>query len=402
MMGTRSDKLKRIVITGVGAVSPVGIGKEKFWNNLVEGKSGIAEITHFDTEGTRNSLGGEIKNWQPEEEWKGYSRAVQYALGAATEAVEDSGIGGGERIGCCMATNFGGSERGETFMRSLVEGAEPEAEGFEDYSFEVGPNCVAKMFGLGGPTAALSLSCASGVATLGYSVDQIRLGRADAMVAGGYDELALFSYAGLCALRAVTPEIIRPFDKRRKGTIFSEGAGIVVLESLESAQGRGANIYGEVLGHAMNNDAFHMTAPDKNGGGIQAVMRGAVGDAAINPDAVDHINAHGTGTPYNDKIETECIKAVFGDHAADIPIVSVKSEMGHTLGAAGSLEVICSLLTIQNNVIPPTINLEEPDPDCDLDYVPGTAREQKVSTVLSNSYGIGGTNAAVVLREFQK
>ena len=232
-------------------------------------------------------------------------------------------------------------------------------------------------------------------------MDQIRLGRADAMVAGGYDELALFSYGGLCALRAVTPEVIRPFDKRRKGTIFSEGAGVVVVEALESAEQRGATIHAEVPGHAMNNDAFHMTAPDRKGRGIQAVMQAALADAVVSPDEIDHISAHGTGTLYNDKIETACIKAVFGDDAYDIPVVSVKSEMGHTMGAAGTLEVICSILTIRHQRVPPTINLEEPDPECDLDYVPGESRAHDVRTVLCNSYGIGGTNAAIVIRSLE-
>ncbi|MBI2191271.1 MAG: beta-ketoacyl-[acyl-carrier-protein] synthase family protein [Planctomycetes bacterium] len=391
--------MPRVVVTGMGVVSPVGIGKTEFWRSLVAGRSGLAPITRFETEGTRNPLGGEVKSWVTPPEWARLGRGVQYALAAAREAIEEARLDGGHRVGCCMATNFGGTEAGEAFLRALVLGREPDAADFQRYAFDQGSSEVCRAFGLRGPEASLSLSCASGVAALGFAADQIRLGRADAMVAGGYDELALFSYAGLCALRAVTPDTIRPFDKNRKGTIFAEGAGVVVLESAESADRRGVRPLAEVLGHAMNNDAFHMTAPDRKGIGIQAVMRQALCDAGIPPEEIDHINAHGTGTPYNDKIETESIKAVFGPRAYRIPVVSVKSEMGHTMGAAGTLEVICSILTLRDQIVPPTINLTEADPECDLDYVPGRARPHRVRTVLSNSYGIGGTNAAIVLRQ---
>ncbi|MDP7134890.1 MAG: beta-ketoacyl-[acyl-carrier-protein] synthase family protein [Planctomycetota bacterium] len=390
---------KRVVITGMGAISPVGNDVETFWDNLSNGRSGLADITRFDTADTRNSLGGEVKDWDPPPGWAEHSRAVQYALAATKQAIEDAGVTGGPRAGCCLATNFGGTEMGEAFFRSLAGEGEKRVGDFEGFSFSRATDLAAQEFDLAGPQASISLSCASGVAALGFAIDQIRLGRADAMVAGGYDELALFSYAGLCALRAVTPDTIRPYDKRRKGTIFSEGAGVVVLESLESAEARCAAIHAEVLGHAMNNDAFHMTAPDKEGHGIKAVMASALHDAGIRSDEIDHINAHGTGTPYNDRIETACIKHVFGHRASEIPVVSVKSEMGHTMGAAGTLEVICAVKTIQSQLLPPTINLEEPDPECDLDYVPGTPRPYGVQTVLSNSYGIGGTNAAIVLRK---
>ena len=393
--------MKRVVVTGLGVVSPVGNDVAEFWRNLEAGNSGLEPIVRFDPAGTRNPVGGEVKDWDPPEEWSGQARAVQYAFEASRQALVDAGLGGGDRVGCCLSTNFGGTERAEAFFRSLFEQTPPGPGDFVGASLDSGTRAVARSFGLDGPQASLSLSCASGVSALGFAVDQIRLGRADAMVAGGYDELALFSYAGLCALRAVTPEVIRPFDKRRKGTIFSEGAGVVVVENLESAERRGATIYAEVPGHAMNNDAFHMTAPDRKGRGIQAVMQAALADAVISPEEIDHISAHGTGTPYNDKIETACIKAVFGDDAYDIPVVSVKSEMGHTMGAAGTLEVICSILTIRHQRVPPTINLEEPDPECDLDYVPGESRAHDVRTVLCNSYGIGGTNAAIVIRSLE-
>jgi 3-oxoacyl-(acyl-carrier-protein) synthase len=392
--------LRRVVITGLGVVSPVGNGVAEFWASLTAGRSGLATVTHFSPEATRHPIAGEVKNWRPPEAWASHSRAAQFALAAATQAAEDARLEGGERSGCCLATNFGGTELAEAFCRSLIGGTDPDQSDFRGCSFDAATSLVARAFGLRGPQASLSLSCASGVAAMGFAIDQIRLGRADIMLAGGYDELALFSYAGLCALRAVTPDIIRPFDKNRKGTIFSEGAGVLVLEALESAEKRGAAVHAEVLGHAMNNDAFHMTAPDRTGRGIMAVMREALADARIAPEEIDHINAHGTGTPYHDRIETASIKAVFGEHARRVPVVSVKSEMGHTMGAAGALETICCVKVLHDQVIPPTVNLEEPDPDCDLDYVPGQSRAHAVRTVLNNSYGFGGTNAAIVLRRF--
>jgi 3-oxoacyl-(acyl-carrier-protein) synthase len=357
--------LRRVVITGLGVVSPVGNCLADFWASLTAGRSGLATVTHFSPDATRHPIVGEVKDWHPPAEWASHGRAAQFALAAATQAAEDARIEGGDRAGCCLATNFGGAELGEAFFHSLIVGTDPDQAEFRGCSFDAATSLVARTFGLRGPQASLSLSCASGVAAMGFAIDQIRLGRADIMLAGGYDELALFSYAGLCALRAVTPDIIRPFDKNRKGTIFSEGAGVLALEALESAEKRGVAIHAEVLGHAMNNDAFHITAPDRTGRGIMAVMREALADARIAPEEIDHINAHGTGTPYNDRIETASIKAVFGEHARRVPVVSVKSEMGHTMGAAGALETICCIKVLQEQVIPPTINLEEPDPDCD-------------------------------------
>ncbi|NQT18993.1 MAG: beta-ketoacyl-[acyl-carrier-protein] synthase family protein, partial [Planctomycetes bacterium] len=261
---------------------------------------------------------------------------------------------------------------------------------------------LAEELGLAGPRINISLSCASGVAAIGYAVDLIRSGRARAAIACGYDELSFYAYSGLSALRAITPEIIRPFDKNRKGTIFSEGAGALVLEAIEPACERGADIYATVLGHAMNNDAYHMTAPDKSGRGIISVMKNALADAGADTDEVDHVNAHGTGTPFNDKTETTAVKEIFGERAYQIPITSMKSMMGHCMGASGALETIGAALTARDGIIPPTVNLETPDPECDLDYVPGEARRMSVRTVLCNSYGFGGTNAALVLRRWRQ
>ncbi len=391
----------RIVITGMGAIAPNGNSVAKFWEGLSTGRFAIAPITHFDASPFRNSIGGEVRNFPPV--GPEASRAKAYALAAIEQAISDAGLGGDalREAGIVLATNFGGCECGERFLAARLHGEVPSPTGLDEYSFQSATRHVAARWGLRGPSAVLSLACASGVAAIGYAADLVRECRCERAIAGGYDELSLMSYSGLSALRAITPEIIRPFDKNRNGTIFSEGAGIVVVESLESARRRGATIHAEILGHAMNNDAFHMTAPDQTGKGIIAVMRSALDDASTKPTDVHHINAHGTGTQYNDKIETAAIKAVFGDHARSLTVTANKSMIGHTCGAAGTLESIATIRTIQTGIVPPTIHLETPDPECDLDYVPGTARRQDVRIALNNSYGIGGTNAAIVLARYE-
>ena len=284
---------------------------------------------------------------------------------------------------------------------ALRKGEAPDPRAFAEFSFQAAAREAAERLALRGPMATLSLSCASGVAAIGYAVDLIRERRVERMIAGGYDELSRMSYSGLSALRAITPEIIRPFDKNRNGTMFAEGAGVVIVESLDAALRRGVRIHAEVLGHAMNNDAFHMTAPDQTGKGIVGVMQLAINDAAVLPGDIQHINAHGTGTVYNDKIETAAIKAVFNAHARKLAITASKSMIGHTCGAAGTLESICTIKTLQTGIVPPTIHYETPDPECDLDYVPNHARQCDVRIALCNAYGIGGTNSAIVLARYE-
>ena len=393
--------MKNVVVTGLGAVSPIGIGADAFWESLCAGRSGIAPITRFDASPFRNNLAGEVADFDASGlggDLDDISRCHQYAFASLLEAISDAGLPdtGLRAAGICAGTNFGSLEWGRLHLAQpfIDEPVVPRC--WEQMRLGSGIEFFAGRLGLGGPRTLVSLSCASGVAAIGHAADAIRWGRADVMLAVGYDELSLFCYSGLSALRAITPDIIRPFDINRRGTLFAEGAGAFVLESEAGARARGADIYARVTGHAMNNDAFHMTAPDKTGKGIVAVMRAALDDAQINPEQIEHVNAHGTGTQFNDKIETASIKTVFGEHAARMPVVSMKSMMGHTMGAAGTLESIGAILTMRNGTIPPTINLEEPDPECDLDYVPGQARQQQVKTVLCNSYGFGGTNAAVV------
>ena len=390
----------RVAITGMGAIAPNGNTVAEFWDGLSSGRDAIAPITRFDATPFRSQLGGQVAGFEladPEA-----SRATAFALAAMEQAIADAGLDEPlvRAAGLVLATNFGGCDHGERFLAARLEGEIPEATWLQTYDFNAGARLAVERWGFTGPQATLSLSCASGVGAIGYATDLIRAGRCERVVAGGYDELSRMSFSGLSALRAMTPEIIRPFDKNRKGTLFSEGAGVVVVESLEAAQGRGAAVHAEVLGHAMNNDAFHMTAPDKSGTGITAVIHTALADAGIEPGEVHHVNAHGTGTQYNDKIETAAIKAVLGDRAREITVTSNKSMIGHTCGAAGTLESICTIRTIQTGIVPPTIRYETPDPECDLDYVPNQPRQADVRTALCNAYGIGGTNAAIVLRRY--
>lgn len=391
----------RVVITGMGAIAPNGNTVAEFWAGLAAGRCALGPITHFDASPFRNANGGEVKGFplaDPEA-----SRAKAYALAAVEQAIADARLEGNDLqgAGIVLATNFGGCEQGERFLAAQIRGEEPDPRWFAEFAFQAAAAEAGRRWQLRGPMAVLSLSCASGVAAIGYAVDLIREGRVARVIAGGYDELALMSYSGLSAMRAITPETIRPFDKNRAGTMFSEGSGIVVVESLESAQARGATIHAEVLGHAMNNDAFHMTAPDTSGKGIIAVIQGALDDAGVKPEDVQHVNAHGTGTQYNDKIETAAIKAVFNAHAYGLAITANKSMIGHTCGAAGTLESICTIKTLQTGLVPPTIHYETPDPECDLDCVPNVARQCDVRVALCNAYGIGGTNSAIVLARYE-
>ncbi len=290
-----------------------------------------------------------------------------------------------------VGTNFGGMSRAE---RSLAGGGSGDLTGYE---FRRQAERCAERLGLTGPCVVLSLSCASGTAAMVVARDLIRTGRAARAVAAGYDELSRYAFAGLAALRAMSPNALRPFDKRRDGTLFSEGAGALVIEKAADAEGRGRKGYAVLAGGALNNDAYHMTAPEKEARGVKALVRAALADAGVGPEEVDHVNLHGTGTKYNDLNETIAMKDIFGERARSIPVTANKSGLGHAMGAAGALEAIASVLTIRHGRIPPTIGIEEQDPECDLDLVRGAPREARLRCVLKTSYGIGGTNAAVVL-----
>ena len=402
-----------VVITGMGAVSPHGRGVKALWNGLIEGRSAFSAVTQFDASMFRNPLAGNVNGYDAEP--NGQPRALRMALDASREALraafaldDNAGDGciavkfsGDEAIShgaIVTGTNFGGMSAAET---ALVEGAHDSSKAsLEKYLCGHAGDELARRFGIHGPRMNLSLSCASGTAAIGLAFDLVRRGRAEFVLVCGYDELSLYAYAGLSALRAITPETIRPFDRRRKGTLFSEGAGAMVIESAEHAARRKApRIYAKILGRSVNNDGFHMTAPETEAHGIKALMRDALADAGIEAQRIDHINLHATGTPYNDAIETKAVHATFGERGRTIPVCSIKSSIGHTMGAAGVLESIAAVHTLIDGLIPPVLGLDpaEKDPECDLNTPTGSALSGRFETVLKTSYGFGGTNAAVVL-----
>jgi beta-ketoacyl-acyl-carrier-protein synthase II len=413
----RLDGHRRVVITGMGVVTPLGSGLEKFWQALLAGKSGIRKITQFDASDLPCRIAGEIPDFRPEDhmpakEARRMSRASQISLVAFQEAVDDSGLPTPfpepERLGVSMGTAIGGLEKAfEGYANYLEHGLGRVSPFAVPASVPNMPTFhISDRFGALGPNRTLVTACATGTQSVGEGADLIRWGAADVVLAGGVEALIReFTLVGFAAMRALPtnynedPErASRPFDARREGFVFSEGAAALVLESLESAQSRGAHIYAEIAGHASSSDAFHVAAPDPSGAGALRTMKRALADAGVAPAEVQYINAHGTSTPANDAVETLAIKLLFGEGAYSIPISSTKSMIGHPMGASGAIEAVVCALTLDRGMIHPTINLEEPDPECDLDYVPGVARAAKVKVALSNSFGLGGQNACLVLR----
>lgn len=398
----------RVLITGLGLVCCLGQDVPTFWRRLVAGESGIGPITRFPTEGLRNPHGGEVRDWQAPS-WlpqaSSLDRATQFALAAAEEAWRDAGLptpGEGKeepRWGAVLATNFGGGDSWELFFEGMEEDTPEEAEALlREFLFQAAARQVAERFGLRGPLWSLSNSCSSGASAIGLATDLLRRGEADLLLAGAYDSLSQSNLAGLNALRVITPEKVRPFDKNRSGTLFGEGAAVLVLEREDHALRRGARPYAEVLGSSMDNNAYHMTAPDPGGRGIIHALRLALRDAGLAPEEIDYINAHATGTQYHDKEEAGAILAVFGEHARRVPVSSIKAATAHPMAAAGAVEAIACVLALREGLLPPTLNYETPDPECPLDVVPNEARPWRGRTVLSISAGIGGNNGVVVLR----
>jgi 3-oxoacyl-[acyl-carrier-protein] synthase II len=396
---------RAIVVTGMGIVSPLGNTIPEFWANLCRGKSGIAPLTSFDVADFPYHNGGEVhdlaaQGGQPAAT-DSVDPATRFMLAAADQAVRDADLTAAadpRATAVVLATNFGGMRSGEDLV-AWITGDGPRTDAMlTEFNMQTGADRVANQWGWTGTRTVLSLSCASGAAAIAYGALLIRMGRATRVLAGGYDALTRFCWSGLGALRTMTKGALRPFDLNRDGTLFSEGAGALLLEDAAAARRRGVTPYAVVAGCATNNNAHHMTAPAPEGAGSARVMAAALRDGGIAPDSVDHINAHGTGTKANDSTETTAIKTVFGPHAARTPITSIKSMTGHLMGAAGSAEAIASILTMRDGIIPPTINYRDPDPECDLDIVANHARPATVKTVISNSAGIGGCNSAVVLR----
>jgi 3-oxoacyl-[acyl-carrier-protein] synthase II len=385
-----------VVVTGLGAVSPFGRDVKSLWDGVLNTRQCLGPITLFSVDGLRSNCAGQVKGFAASEQSGGESRAFRFLQESIAEALQDAALHAGnsevsdpDLAGMVVATNFGGISAAQEFLTG-------KASDLSAYDFAANTARAAAAIGFCGPLVTLSVSCASGTAAIVTGLELIRAGRAEVIVACGYDELSLFSLAGLNALRAVTKDEIRPFHKERSGTVFSEGAGALVLESRARAEKRGAQIYCQVAGGAMNNDAYHMTAPEKQGRGIARLMHCALKDAGVSPAQIDHINLHGTGTKYNDLIETRAIKTVFGQLAESLPVTANKGALGHAMGAAGSLESICAIRTMTEGVIPPVAGLDQQDPECDLCCCRERPLPGKYSCVMKNSYGIGGTNASVV------
>lgn len=412
--------MKKIVITGMGVVSPVGIGKKEFWAQLVQGKSGIQKITHFDASGYKCQIAGEVKNFQPSDFFdkkkaRRMDRYTQLGLAAAKLAIEDSGIDlekeNPERIAVIVGSGIGGLLTIEEEFEKLAAGGPTRVSPF--FIPKTIPNMasgeISIQFGFNGPNFAVSSACATANNAFGEALRHLRYGDCDVAIAGGTEAaitrlgIAGFSQAGALSenYNENPTKASRPFDKNREGFVMGEGAGIVVLETEEHARGRGATIYAELAGYGATDDAFHITSPNPQGHAQARAVSMALADGQVNTADVDYINAHGTSTPINDKAETQVIKNVFGERAKSIAISSTKSMTGHLLGAAGGIELIAAALSIQEGTIHPTINLENPDPECDLDYVPHEARKASVRCAVSNSFGFGGHNAVVVLRKYQ-
>jgi 3-oxoacyl-[acyl-carrier-protein] synthase II len=409
---------RRVVVTGVGLVIPVGMGVPEAWENVCEGKSGIGPLTRFDASGFETRIAGDVKGFTPEKyidkkEIKKMDLFIHYALAAAKEAIEDSQLKitpeNCEQVGVIVGTGLGGLPTLEETHKILLEKGPSRITPFfiPKLIANMASGQIAMQHGAKGPNTCVVTACATGAHCIGDAFRAIQYGDAEAIIAGGTEaNITPLTVGGFNAMKALSTrneepqKASRPFEKNRTGFVVAEGAGILILEELEFARKRGAKIYGEVLGYGYTGDAYHITAPPPDGDGAIRCMRMAIRDARIRPEDIDTINAHGTSTVLNDATETTAIKAVFGDYAKKIPISATKSMTGHLLGAAGSTEAIFTLLSIRDGILPPTINYEEPDPECDLDYVPNVARKSTIRIAMSNAFGFGGTNATLIFQKF--
>ena len=409
----------RVVITGLGAVTPLGNTAEEFWASLIQGKSGIGPITRFDSTDFSTRIAGEVKGFDAlkfvdKKDDRKLDLYLKYALACAVMAVEDAGLDpakeNGDRFGVLVGSGIGGLSTLLDSHKVLLDKGPDRVSPFfiPMLIINMASGLISMRFGARGPNSSVVTACATGNHAIGDATRIIQRGDADMMIAGGAEAIIIpLTIAGFCQMRAMSTrneeptKASRPFDAERDGFVCGEGGGLVVLESLEHARRRDARIYAEVVGYGMTGDAHHMTAPDPEGDGAARAMAAALRDAAVQPSEVGYINAHGTSTPYNDKFETIAIKRVFGEHARRVPVSSTKSMTGHLLGAAGGIEAIATTLTIYHGILPPTINYEKPDPECDLDYVPNQARKQDVEVALSNAFGFGGTNAILAFRKYR-
>jgi len=408
----------RVVVTGLGPVTPIGVGIEPYWDALANGRSGVGPITLFDASFHSTKIAAEVKNFDPADymepsEARRMDRFVQLAVAAAKIAVADAQLvideGNRNRVGVLVGSGIGGCNTWETQHKVLLEKGPGRVSPFfvPMLIADMGSGQISILLGARGPNLAVVTACATGTHAIGDAYNIIRRGEADVMLAGGAEAaICPLATAGFCSAKAMStrnddPErASRPFDAERDGFVMGEGAGVVVLESLEYAQARGAKIYAEMIGYGMSGDGYHITAPAPDGEGAVRCMNSAIANAQIKAEDVDYVNTHGTSTDLGDKYETAAIKTVFGEHAYKMPVSSTKSMMGHLLGAAGAVEAIACMLAMGRGLIPPTINYEFPDPDCDLDYVPNKARKADLKITLSNSFGFGGHNASIIMRKF--
>ncbi len=406
---------RRVAVTGIGLVTPVGIGNDATWQAVCEGRSGVHRVTKFDPTEHKTQIAAEINGFDPElymnaKEARKTDTFIQYAVTAAKFALEDSGLEITEELSPRMGTIIGSGIGGmETYVNTVLMMNEKGPGRLSPFFItniinNMAAGYVSIFFNAKGPNCCTTTACAASAHAIGYAAQAIRNGEADAMFAGGTEAPVIpLTFAGFNAMRALSTrndepsKASRPFDKERDGFIIGEGSGMLILEELESAKKRGARIYAEIVGYGMSSDASHITAPSLDG--PERCMKAALHDGEVNPDEIDYINAHGTSTPLNDANETNAIKQVFGERAYKIPVSSTKSMTGHLLGAAGAVEAAFSVLALEHGILPPTINYEFPDPECDLDYVPNQAREAGIRTVLSNSFGFGGTNASLIFRK---
>jgi len=409
----------RVVVTGLGAVAPNGIGTQTFWENLINGVSGVARITRFDASKHDTQIAGEVKGFDPlqwieKKEARKMDLFIHFAVAAGQMAYDDSALkvtdDNRERVGVFVGTGMGGIPALEESHRILMEKGPGRISAFFIPSIitNLASGQISMRFGMKGPNSCVSTACATGNHAIGDSFRIIQRGEADVMLAGGSEAVITpLTIGGFCAMKALSTRnheptrASRPFDKDRDGFVMGEGSGIMVLESLEHARRRRAKVYAEMVGYGMSADAYHITQPAPEGEGAVRSMRLALQDAALAPSLVDYINAHGTSTPAGDLNETLAIKAVFGDHARSLAVSSTKSMTGHLLGAAGGIESLITVLAIARGMLPPTINYDTPDPECDLDYVPNSARRKDVRYAMTNSFGFGGTNATLVFKKFE-
>lgn len=409
---------RRVVVTGLGLVTPLGIGVSETWDALIKGKSGIGRITQFDASTYPVQIAAEVKNFDPsqyieQKEIKKMDRFIHFAIAASDMAIKDSGLKitpeNAERVGVIIGSGMGGLPMIEHYHQVLLEKGHRRISPFfiPMIIINLAAGQVSIKYGAKGPNSSPCTACATGSHSIGDAFKIIQRGDADVMIAGGTEAVITpMGIAGFTAMKALStrndePEkASRPFDAQRDGFVMGEGAGIIILEELEDAIKRGAKIYAEIIGYGMSGDAYHITSPAPEGEGAARCMEAALKDAGIKPEDVQYINAHGTSTKYGDELETMAIKKVFGKHAYSLAVSSTKSMTGHLLGAAGGVEAVITILSIYHNIVPPTINLENPDPACDLDYVPNVARRMEVNCAISNSFGFGGTNASLVFRKF--